>query len=88
MIEAIARGASLASLVSPIYDETGVPGRFAFDLTFARETLWPAKADSVKQSDAPAFADAIRDQLGLTMEKARRPIRMLVVEHVGPLVED
>lgn len=85
--EVVARGAFAPSMAIPFYDETGLSGRFAFDLTYAPESL-RGSINSVMQSNAPAFADAIRDQLGLTMEKARRPIRVLVVEHVGPLVEN
>lgn len=68
----------------PIIDGTGLAGRFQFDMSFDMETL----VSGLGSSDAPAFVDAVRRQLGLRMDADQQPVRVLVVEHIGELVEN
>jgi len=32
----------------------------------------------------PPFTDAVRDQLGLSLEHAKGPVQVLVVDHIEP----
>jgi uncharacterized protein (TIGR03435 family) len=63
---------SLAHLLSgavhkPVIDETGLPGKYDIILKY--------------DSKAPESAmDAVREQLGLTIEPARRPVEFLIVK--------
>jgi uncharacterized protein (TIGR03435 family) len=80
---------AFADLVSfhaqrPILNRTGLQGTFRIDVAVAPASFRP---DVRRQSDAPAFVDALRDQMGLSArEESGQPIRRFVVEHVGPLV--
>jgi hypothetical protein len=59
--------------------------RFALKIRVDTE-LWPRVT---RLSDAPALVDAVRDQVGLSARVERgQPIRLFVIEHVGPLVEN
>ena len=76
----------------PILDRTDLTGLFTFDVSMASASLIPQALGplgaAVEQSDAPAFVDALRDQLGLRARREPQPVRLFVVEHVGPLVEN
>ena len=67
-------------------NRTNLTGPFAIDVTVAKTswfTVMPTKED-----EGPALVYALRDQMGLTARTERQPIRMIVVEEVGPLVEN
>ena len=74
----------------PILDRTDLTGLFTFDVAMASASLTPQALGpmgaAVEQSDAPAFVDALRDQLGLSARKERQTIRLFVVDSVGPFV--
>ena len=74
----------------PILDRTELEGMFAIDVAVATASIIPDPPARlgvpIEQSDAPAFVDAMRDQMGLSARRERQPIRLFVVEHVGPLV--
>jgi uncharacterized protein (TIGR03435 family) len=75
----------------PILNRTDLEGMFAIDVAVAMTSLRQAAPGrlgslAVRQSDAPAFVDALRDHMGLSAHTERQPIRMFVVEQVGPLV--
>jgi uncharacterized protein (TIGR03435 family) len=76
----------------PILDRTELRGMFAIDVAVASASLIPQPSArlgvAAEQSDAPAFVDAMRDQMGLSARRERQPFRLFVVEHVGPLVEN
>jgi uncharacterized protein (TIGR03435 family) len=71
-----------------IVDGTGLEGAFEVDMTFDPSTF---PGHTIRQdsgpSSLPTFADALRDELGLMLATERRPVRTLVVDHVGELVE-
>jgi len=72
-VEAVAVPLSVAArslstaLRRPVLDETGLSGCFSFNLT------WGSEADLQR---------TVRDQVGLDLQAARRPIEILVVDHV------
>jgi len=64
----------LQQLVS---DETGIPG--AFDAVAS----WRPGSGQVDSADSrPDMFTALREQLGLKLESARRPVDVLVVDHI------
>lgn len=80
----------------PVLDQTGTSLTFRIDVSVASSSLLPNGSAPVgssplgplRPSDAPAFLDALRDQMGLVATVERQPIRVLVVEHAGTLVEN
>jgi uncharacterized protein (TIGR03435 family) len=93
-----ARFASYASSSAgrPILDGTGLEGLFTIDVVVSPASYLylpfgnsnSARRDSNEQNDAPAFADALRDQMGLASRSERQPVRQLVVEHVERFIEN
>jgi uncharacterized protein (TIGR03435 family) len=59
-------------LSRPVFDETGLPGRFDFSLSWS-------------PNDTTVSA-AVREQLGLQLVESKRPIDMLVVDRVEKAV--
>lgn len=88
--------AGLANLLSSlgrraIVDDTGLTGRVQIDLVFSPDTLMAGRSDVRAEAfatSAPSLIDALRDQLGLTMRTEQHPVRVLVIEHVEPLIEN
>lgn len=76
----------------PILDRTELEGTFTIDVAVASASVIPQPSArlgaTAQQGDAPAFVDAIRDQMGLSARRERLPIRLFVVDRVGPLVEN
>jgi uncharacterized protein (TIGR03435 family) len=79
----IGKGASMAQLLyqltgrlrTPIEDRTGLTGIFDYDVTFALNAM---QADA---NSAPVVTTAIREELGLRLEKSRIPIKVLIIDH-------
>ena len=83
---------------SPVLDATGLTGGYDFVLKFsppsALKTTAPAPAPAATSSDATAASaptdpsgavslfDAINKQLGLKLEKQKRPVPTLVIDHI------
>jgi uncharacterized protein (TIGR03435 family) len=82
MVEIAGRGVSMAQfaealqrqLGAAVWDETGLTGKYYFELRYAREHA-PAGAD------APPI-DAAIPELGLKLEKHKGPVEMLVVDSI------
>jgi uncharacterized protein (TIGR03435 family) len=70
----------------PVVDQTGLTGRFDFDVTFMPdETMFGGRfrpsADS-QASAAPNFFTAIQEQLGLKLIPEKASATVLVVDHI------
>ncbi len=75
---------SLGDLDSHVVDHTGLSGNFDFLLQWTPEPNDPPLPRPGTQPDpqGPTFLQAVRDQLGLKLESAKAPIRVLVVDHI------
>jgi uncharacterized protein (TIGR03435 family) len=62
----------------PIEDRTGLSGNFDLVFEFAPEHGTSTNPDS----SMPTFKDALKDQLGLKLEKQKAPARFFVIDHV------
>jgi uncharacterized protein (TIGR03435 family) len=64
-------------LATPVTDETGLPGDFDFELIWGL-TDGNRPAGPAEPSEASV---ALQEQLGLRLERVKRPIDILVVDH-------
>jgi uncharacterized protein (TIGR03435 family) len=82
----------LAGLISGelnrhVLDRTGLRGRFNFKLTWTPDQRIPetvGAGDLAPAADqaGPAFATAIREQLGLRLERTTTPVEVLVIDSI------
>jgi uncharacterized protein (TIGR03435 family) len=65
-----------------IVDKTGLTGTFDLELEFAPQGPAPASlpAPAPSSSEGPPLLTAIQEQLGLRLEPARGPVRVLVID--------
>ena len=56
---------------APVMDRTGLPGQYDFELTFVRDP---------QATDGAPLATALREQLGLRVERQQAPMDVLVIE--------
>lgn len=68
----------LAKLGRPLVDQTGLTGRFDFQLEWVPEST----ADGGADVPAPGFIDAVREQLGLKLESTKALMQIPVVDSV------
>ncbi|MFZ0339251.1 MAG: TIGR03435 family protein [Terracidiphilus sp.] len=80
---------------SPVLDATGITGTWDFTLSFSSADLTRGGGGGVGAAPAPqgaptasdpngavSFFDAINKQLGLKLEKQKRPLPVLVIDHI------
>jgi uncharacterized protein (TIGR03435 family) len=90
-----ARYASMAELASvfqratlerPVVDETGLTGRYDFDLEFSiDETLFGGALGKAPENPTkPGLFAALQEQLGLKLEATRGPVSAVVIDHAEP----
>ena len=78
-------GARLGGLdVRPVLDQTGLSGRFDFDLEFSRvaNVFQPSNADSQPEEPGPTFVQALKNQTGLRLVKQTGGVDVYVIDHV------
>jgi uncharacterized protein (TIGR03435 family) len=76
-----------AVLDRPVLDETGLSGRYDFDLEFTPdETEWGGAFAGRQNadSDKPGLYTAIQEQLGLKLEATTGAVDTLVIDHIEP----
>jgi uncharacterized protein (TIGR03435 family) len=68
----------------PVIDQTGLAGKFDFTLEWACEPKAPAGSDAAAPADpeGPTLVDALRDELGLTLEPGKASLPVLVIDKV------
>jgi len=65
-----------------VVNQTGLPGRFDFDLDYAPEVSPNTVVDATAGASAPSIFTAVQEQLGLKLESQREPRDVLVIDHV------
>ena len=70
---------SMGALDRPILDQTALTGNFDFALEWVYR---PRTADFGADLPGPVFLDALSEQLGLKLESQKRPVELLVLDHV------
>jgi bla regulator protein BlaR1 len=68
----------------PVVDQTGLTGRFDYELTFTPPWRMPKEQSGDTQLDltGPTLLEALRDQLGLKLILTKASIKGLVIDHV------
>ena len=69
--------ALIGALGGPVVDATGIAGTFDFDVLFAPAN-WPPDAEF----NPPTLFAALKETLGLTLEKGKAQVDVLVVDHL------
>lgn len=66
----------------PVVNETGLTGRFDFGLHWTPERSYSSSGSTEDPANiaSPDFFTAVREQLGLRLLAARRPVRVLVID--------
>jgi uncharacterized protein (TIGR03435 family) len=67
----------------PVMDQTGLTGRYDFDLEFAPdESLWGGILPRPENADKPGLFEAVREQLGLRLEATKGPVDAIVIDRI------
>jgi uncharacterized protein (TIGR03435 family) len=67
----------------PVVDQTGLSGRYDFDLEFAPdESVWGGIVPRPENSEKPNLFKALQEQLGLRLEATKGPVDVLVIDHI------
>jgi uncharacterized protein (TIGR03435 family) len=79
---ALSRMAGIGDRV--VVDNTGLKGRYDFDLAFERDRATAAGADGRAPTirEGPSIFSAVQEQLGIKLESTKAPVEFLIVEHV------
>jgi uncharacterized protein (TIGR03435 family) len=73
---------SLTSLLQkPVFDESGLKGKYDFVATFTQDSVGQASAGSEPVAGFTLF-EALEKELGLRLEKGKRSVDMFVIDHV------
>ena len=72
-------GGLRADLNGPVVDQTGLDGRYDFQLEYITD---PLQANTVNvNSTAPDLFTALLEQLGLKLESMKTNVDMIVIDH-------
>jgi uncharacterized protein (TIGR03435 family) len=92
----------MVRLHKSVHDDTGLTGRYDFQLTFTPDEVLalvasrpkgqvpPAHGSDGREIDpeGPSLMTALREQLGLKLESTKGPVEMLVIDHAERPTED
>ena len=93
-MSAVARYLTDWFMGAPVSDRTGWPGLFTFDITANTDDMPMIVQMRARTggrpagTNAPPMLEVLRTELGLKLVKERTTITDLVVERVGPLIEN
>lgn len=67
----------------PVVDQTGLAGRYDFDLEFAPdERLWGGILKRPENSEKPDLFKAVQEQIGLRLEATTGPVDTIVIDSI------
>jgi len=75
---------SMGSFDRPVIDQTGLAGNFDFAVEWAPDPgpRQPPGTEPPADLPGPLFIDAVREQLGLKLDRQKGPVEVLVLDHV------
>lgn len=68
-------------LSMPIADKTNLAGRYDVELRWTVESI-EVRSNASSEQDVPSIVTAIQEQLGLKLQPAKVPVRVLVIDHI------
>jgi uncharacterized protein (TIGR03435 family) len=79
--------ASLVALISQtlgrtVIDKTGLTGLYDLTLTWTSDSTVESPASADASSSSPTIFTALGEQLGLKLESAKGPVKILVIDHI------
>jgi bla regulator protein blaR1 len=84
---------TVGALGRPVIDQTGMTGRYDFNVIFSQEPTIAATSVSPSTDARPdtpgtTFLEAVREQLGLRLERTNAPVQALVIDRIEKLTEN
>jgi uncharacterized protein (TIGR03435 family) len=76
------RGPWRTAVRPPVNDRTGLSGKFDFQLDIAEPTSFSREEPSDVEDNSSSIADALRNQLGLKLNRAKIGLEELVIDHL------
>jgi uncharacterized protein (TIGR03435 family) len=74
---------SMGDLPHPVFDSTGLEGAWDFVLTWTPQVLAKAAAETASDpTGGLSLSEALEKQLGLKLEIEKRPVSVLVIDHI------
>ena len=73
----------LPSIGRPVVNQTGLRGRFDFELHFA-----PDQTESTPSPDVISIFTALQEQLGFKLESTKGPVDVFVIDQVAQPTPD
>jgi uncharacterized protein (TIGR03435 family) len=64
----------------PVTDKTGLTGKFDFVLKY--KGRWDSDRSAADMDPTPPMDRALVDELGLKVEPAKGPVKVLVIDHI------
>ena len=71
----------VSTLQQPVFDETGLKGKYDFTVTFTVDSIGQATSGADPVPGLTLF-EALQKELGLKLEKKKRLVDMFVIDHV------
>jgi bla regulator protein blaR1 len=72
----------------PVLDETGLTGSYNLNLKWTPDPKPGAPTSATTDPAGPSLFTALEEQLGLKLQAARRPIEVLVIDHIDHPTEN
>jgi uncharacterized protein (TIGR03435 family) len=75
--------ASWPPLDRPVFDQTGLSGKFDFRIEFTPAFNGPAPVANFQPDESgPTFMEALKEQLGLRLVPQTGPVEVLLIDHM------
>ncbi len=76
------RGPGRLAALPPVNDRTGLTGKFDFQLELAEPTVFSREEGTDVEDNSSSVADALKNQLGLKLNRVKVEIQELVIDHL------
>jgi uncharacterized protein (TIGR03435 family) len=81
-VRALAGMGAGALTTRPLIDGTGLSGKYDLTLEFLPDSAGPLIDPDADDGDVPTLSRAIKEQLGMRVESAPGPVRMVMIDHI------